>query len=217
MKRRPTAKKRKVASADRSQPVICAHDRGSRSLVALPVAHITGMIVLVRGQKVLLDRDLAGLYGVEPRALNQAVKRHPQRFPNDFMFSLSRKEIHRLAELMGEPGMKRVRAAYAFSEHGVAMLSSVLNSPRAVQVNIAIMRTFARLRQMLAANTELAARLNELEKKYDSHFKVVFEAIRRLMEKPSDDKGGRQIGFHTLHEGEDAAPAPRNVRSPVRY
>src|SRR5207237_572111 len=114
-------------------------------------------------------------------------------------------------------GSHRKFRPYVFTEQGVAMLSSVLRSPRAVQVNIGIMRAFVRLRQMLASNTELAHRLNELEKKYDSHFKIVFEAIRQLMEKPAGEKESREIGFHTLHGGEDAAPPSRRPRRPVRY
>ena len=113
--------------------------------VTIPESRITRMIVLVRGNKVLLDRDLALLYGVETRTLNQAVKRHLQRFPADFMIALGRKEIHGLADLTGDPRLKKVRGIYAFTEQGVAMLSGVLNSPRAVQVNIAIMRAFIKL------------------------------------------------------------------------
>ena len=179
---------------------------------------IESAILIVRGQKVLLDRDLAALYGVETRVLNQAVRRNLARFPADFMFTLSRREIRNLSQFVISPGLKHAPNVFAFTEQGVAMLSSVLKSSRAVRVNIGIMRAFVRLRQMLAANTELARRLDELEKKYDSHFKVVFEAIRQLMEKPADDAGGnaREIGFHTLHDG-DPAVAPARKPRPVRY
>jgi hypothetical protein len=188
----------------------------------VPLERIEEAILIFRGQKVLLDSDLALLYGVEVKVLNQAVKRNAARFPTDFCFQLTAQEFALLKSLRSQSvtlkrGGHRKFRPYAFSEQGVAMLSSVLKSPRAVRVNIEIMRAFVRWRQMLAANTELAQRLKELEKKYDSQFKVVFEAIRQLMEKPSDDKAGREIGFHTLHEGEDAAPAPRRPRKPVRY
>jgi hypothetical protein len=183
----------------------------------VPLQRIEKSILMVRGQRVLLDRDLAALYGVETRVLNQAVRRNLSRFPADFMFKLTRREIRDLSQIVISPNLKHAPSAFVFTEQGVAMLSSVLRSPRAVQVNIGIMRAFVRLREMLAANTELAQRLDALEKKYDSHFKVVFEAIRQLMEGPAKDKENREIGFHTLHEGEDAAPAPRKPRSPVRY
>jgi len=182
----------------------------------VPLKRIEAAILTVRGQRVLLDRDLAALYGVETRVLNQAVRRNIGRFPADFMFRLTRDEIEGISQsVTSSVPLKFSKSAHAFTEQGVAMLSSVLKSPRAVQVNIGIMRAFVRLRQMLANNVELTQRLCELEKKYDSHFKVVFEAIRQLMEKPADDKDAREIGFHTLHEGEDAA-APRKPRR-VRY
>ena len=165
--------------------------------VTIPDGRITRMIVLVRGQKVLLDRDLAVLYGVDTRTLNQAVKRHRSRFPEDFMIELGRKEIHALAELTGDPRLKKVRAINAFTEQGVAMLSGVLNSPRAVQVNIAIMRAFVQIRQWLASHADLARKLVALENKYDKQFKAVFQAIRGLMAAPAPLTGG-EIGFHTL-------------------
>jgi len=167
------------------------------------------MIVLVRGQKVLLDRDLALLYGVETRALNQAVRRNRDRFPSDFMFSLGRKEIHELAHLAGNPGLKKVRAVFAFTEHGVAMLSGVLNSPRAVQVNIAVVRAFVQLRQLLASHADLARKLESLEQKYDARFKAVFEAIRELMNDARPVKRG-VMGFHTL-----LSPAAPPRRAPA--
>jgi hypothetical protein len=180
----------------------------------VPLERVERVILVVRGQKVLLDRDLATLYGVETRVLNQAVRRNIERFPADFMVKLSRREIRNISQFVISPGLKHAPSVFAFTEQGVAMLSSVLNSSRAVRVNIEIMRAFVRLRQMLASNTELAQRLDELEKKYDSHFKVVFEAIRQLMEKPTGEKDAREIGFHTLHENDDAAPPlgkPRRV------
>jgi len=140
-------------------------------------------IFLIRGQKVMLDFDLAELYGVETRALKQAVRRNLDRFPPDFMFKLSAAEIKNLVSQTVIPTRGKLGGAtpMAFSEQGVAMLSSVLRSPRAVQVNIAIMRTFVRLRELLLSNADLARKLAALEDKYDAQFKVVFDAIRELM------------------------------------
>jgi hypothetical protein len=179
--------------------------------VTIPESRITRMIVLVRGHKVLLDRDLALLYGVETRTLNQAVKRNHQRFPADFMVALGRKEIHGLADLTGDPGLKKVRAINAFTEQGVAMLSGVLNSSRAVQVNIAIMRAFVQLRQLLASHADLARKLAALESKYDARFRAVFEAIRELMEEAKPARRG-VMGFHTLMPGPSAPSRSRNKR-----
>jgi hypothetical protein len=152
-------------------------------------------ILLIRGQKVMLSTDLAELYEVAPRVLVQAVKRNIQRFPQDFMFQLTRQERANLKSqiVTSSWGGARRATPYAFTEQGVAMLSSVLRSERAVQVNIAIMRAFVKLREMLASHRDLARRLNEMEKKYDVQFKVVFDAIRGLM-KP-DEKARRRIGF----------------------
>jgi hypothetical protein len=153
-------------------------------------------IFLVRGQKVMLDFDLAELYGVETRALKQAVRRNFDRFPADFMFELSAAEIKNLVSQTVIPTRGKLGGAtpMAFTEQGVAMLSSVLRSSRAVQVNIAIMRTFVRLREMLLSNAELARKLAALENKYDAQFKVVFDAIRELMLPPVPRQ--RKIGFH---------------------
>jgi len=162
----------------------------------LELAKIERRIFLVRSQKVMLDFDLAELYGVETRALKQAVRRNLDRFPADFMFELSTAEIKNLVSQTVIPTRGKLGGAtpYAFTEQGVAMLSSVLRSPRAVQVNIAIMRTFVRLREMLLSNAELARKLAALENKYDAQFKVVFDAIRELMLPP--DPPRRKIGFH---------------------
>jgi hypothetical protein len=139
-------------------------------------------ILLIRGQKVMLSIHLAELYGVETRALNQAVKRNFNRFPKDFMFQLTDHEAGQLVSQNVIPHKKYFGGSlpYAFTEQGVAMLSRVLNSERAVQVNIAIMRTFVKLREMIISNKEMAKRLDALEKKYDAQFKVVFDAIREL-------------------------------------
>lgn len=161
----------------------------------IPVDRIEKAILLVRRQKVMLDADLAGLYGVETRVLVQAVKRNLERFPEDFMFQLSREEfaVLRSQSVTSSDWGGRRYPPYAFTEQGVAMLSSVLRSQRAIQVNIEIMRAFIRLRQMLASHAELARKLDALEKKYDAQFKDVFEAIRQLMAPPEQKR--RAIGF----------------------
>ena len=144
----------------------------------------------------MLDQDLAELYSVETRVLVQAVKRNIDRFPVDFMFQLSEEEFSNLrSQIVSSSWGGRRTAPYAFTEQGVAMLSSVLHSPTAVQVNIEIMRAFVRLRRMLEKHTDLALKLETLERKYDQQFKVVFDAIREIM-KPDPPPKRRQIGFH---------------------
>lgn len=147
----------------------------------------------------MLDRDLARLYEVSTAALNQAVRRNRQRFPKDFMFQLMASEVDQLNRsqiVIGSQKHRNPRSRpYAFTEQGVAMLSGVLRSRRAVAVNIEIMRAFVKLRQMLASNAELARRLDELESKYDKQFRVVFAAIRQLMAKPVQAR--KEIGFHS--------------------
>jgi hypothetical protein len=154
----------------------------------VPVELIERRIYLIRGHKVMLDHDLAELYEVETFNLNKAVKRNLDRFPADFMFQLTKEEA---ASLRFQIGMSKPTGRggrrylpYAFTEHGVAMLSSVLNSKRAIVVNIAIMRAFVRLRLFLATHKDLADKLKAMEKKYDKQFKVVFEILRQLMEPP---------------------------------
>lgn len=161
----------------------------------IPIEMIEKKILLIRGEKVMLDADLAELYGVETKMLVRAVKRNIDRFPADFMIQLNREEFENLRFQFGTSSRwgGRRYLPYAFTEQGVAMLSSVLSSKRAVQVNIAIMRAFVKLREMLATHKDLARKLNEMEKKYDSQFKVVFDAIRQLMIPPSPKK--RKIGF----------------------
>ncbi|OGP83551.1 MAG: DNA-binding protein [Deltaproteobacteria bacterium RBG_13_65_10] len=160
----------------------------------VPAKGIEHRIHTLRGQRVMLSTDLARLYEVELRALIQAVKRNIERFPADFMFQLSVAEwkILKSQFVISSWGGARARP-YAFTEQGVAMLSSVLRSPRAIQVNIEIVRAFVRLRQMLISHEDLEKKLRRLERKYDSRFRAVFEAIRRLMEPPP--KGGGPIGF----------------------
>ena len=164
---------------------------------------LTGSILVIRGHKVMLDADLAALYGVETKALNQAVRRNIERFPDDFMFQLTSDETAGLRSqtvtLKTGRGQHRKYLPFAFTEQGVAMLSSVLKSPRAIQVNIEIMRAFVRLRQMVTSNADLARKLNALERKYDGQFKIVFAAIRELTE-PTAKKKGRPIGFRSDEE-----------------
>ena len=159
---------------------------------------IEGRIYLLRGEKVMLSTDLAELYGVEPRILVQAVKRNGDRFPKDFMFQLTEAEFQDLKShiVISSWGGLRRAAPYAFTEQGVAMLSSVLRSKRAVQVNIAVMRAFVGLRATVASHKELASKLTELERKmtdHDGHIQTLFEAIRQLIEPPQGK--GRRIGF----------------------
>lgn len=171
----------------------------------IPEDRIEKAILFIRGQKVMLDAELAWLYGVSVGRLNEAVRRNINRFPADFMFQLTKDEFEELKNQMGRVNLKsqiaisssgwggRRHPPYAFTEQGVAMLSTVLRSDRAILVNIEIMRAFVRLRRMLASNTGLERRLNELEKKYNAQFKVVFDAIRRLMVEPQLPR--KKIGF----------------------
>ncbi len=164
------------------------------SMLAPPAEAIERRILVIRGQKVMLDVHLAELYGVETKALNRAVGRNRDRFPADFMIQLTAVEFRNLRFQFGTSswGGRRFRP-YAFTEQGVAMLSSVLRSERAVQVNIAIMRAFVKLREMLASHADLARKLDAMEKKYDAQFRVVFDAIRELMTPPA--KSRHRIGF----------------------
>ncbi len=159
----------------------------------IPLELIEKKIYLVRGQKVMLDRDLAELYGVETRALNQAVRRNMDRFPADFMFALDREEIRNISQFVISSKMKHAPSVLVFTEQGITMLSSVLRSKRAVQVNIAIMRTFVKMREMMATHKNLARKLEELEEKYDGQFQAVFDAIRLLIE--VEEKPKRKIGY----------------------
>ncbi len=170
----------------------------------IPIGGIEQVILLIRGQKVILDASSALLYGVTTKVLNQAVRRNFERFPEDFMFRITPEEFDRLTSHASTAGLRsqfvssnqrggRRYPPYVFTEQGVAMPSSVLRSPRAVQVNIEIMRAFVRLRKMLGSNTGLARKLRALERKYDAQFKVVFDAIRQLMIPPKVKR--RRIGF----------------------
>ncbi len=169
----------------------------NRTFVTVPVERVENAILFIRGEKVMLDRDLAALYDIPTKVLKQAVRRNIDRFPDDLMFVLDKTEFEawRSQFVTSKSDRKGLRyPPMAFTEQGVAMLSSVLNSQRAVQVNIAVMRTFVRLRQMLISNAGLARKLEQLEKKYDHQFKVVFDAIRQLMIPPEPKL--KQIGFH---------------------
>ena len=169
----------------------------SNALIKIRTERIERAIHLIRGEKVMLDRDLAELYEVTTKALNQAVKRNQDRFPQDFMFQITSDELDQLNRSQSVTGSQKHRdprfRPFAFTEQGVAMLSSVLRSKRAVAVNVEIMRAFVRLRAMLASNAQLAKKIEALEQKYDSQFKVVFTAIKKLMLPPDKPKGG--IGF----------------------
>jgi hypothetical protein len=165
----------------------------------IPEKIIERKIFLIRGHKVMLDKDLARLYGVKPIVLRQHVKRNKERFPDDFMLQLAHEEADMLVSQNVIPSKKYLGGylPYAFTEQGVAMLSGILHSTRAIQVNIAIMRVFVGLRQMFSAHKELACKLNELEKKIEQHdgeIKSIFEAIRQLMEPPPEPPK-RRIGF----------------------
>src|SRR5438093_10394642 len=187
----------------------------SKGIIVLKPENVAQLVFFIRGEKVLLDADLAMLYGVEPRVLNQAVARNRKRFPADFMFQVSASEYDALTsqivisdkdDARGAPALRsqiviskkgrggRRYRPYAFTEQGVAMLSSVLRSAHAVEVNIAIMRTFVQLRRLMDTNRDLARKIEALEKKYDEQFAVVFEAIKQLITPPEPPK--RRIGFH---------------------
>lgn len=166
----------------------------------IPQEVIEKKILLIRSEKVMLDSDLAELYGVTTKRLNEQVKRNRSRFPSDFMFQLT--ETEKSEVVANCDHLKKLKFSsglpYAFTEHGAIMLATILNSPVAVQASIHIVRAFVRLRQILASNAELAKKLESLEKKYDSQFKIVFDAIRQLMSPPETKK--QKIGFRRKGE-----------------
>ena len=160
------------------------------------VAALAGLVRWVRGERVMLDADLARLYGVETRALNRAVRRNAKRFPADFVFLIVNEELADLKCQIGTSSLGwggRRKPVMAFTEQGVAMLSSVLRSDRAADVNIAIMRTFVQLRRLMDSNRELARKISEIEKRYDEQFRTVFQAIQQLIAEEEEPK--RRIGF----------------------
>jgi len=163
----------------------------SKAVTLVPDERVIEKIFLMRGRKVMIDRDLAQLYGVPTKVFNQAVKRNNRRFPEDFMFQLTKEELDSLRSqfvtLEGR-GKYSKYLSYAFTEQGVAMLSGVLNSERAIHVNIQIMRNFVKLRELLATNEQLARKLRDMEKRYDSQFQQVFRVITKLMASGADPK-----------------------------
>jgi hypothetical protein len=162
----------------------------------VPMERITSKIYVIRDTRVMLDRDLAELYGVETKVLKQAVRRNIKRFPEDFMFELAKEEFENWRSQFVTSNRDKMGLRYrpmAFTEQGVAMLSSVLNSDRAIQVNILITRAFTQLRRMLSTHEELKRKIESMEKKYDRQFRVVFEAIKQLID--AKDKPKRKIGF----------------------
>jgi hypothetical protein len=177
----------------------------------LEIDRIEKIIYFVRGHKVMLDSDLAALYEVTTKRLNEQVRRNIRRFPGDFMFRLTSEESKssrsQFATLNKGRGSNLKYLPYAFTEQGVAMLSSVLNSDKAIDVNIQIMRAFVQMRRALASHADLARKIEVLESKYDGQFRVVFEAIRRLMEPPAPRK--RRIGFITDNTRKEVSHAAR--------
>jgi hypothetical protein len=166
--------------------------------IIIPIALVERKILLIRGQRVMIDSDLAELYGVNTKVLNQAVKRNANRFPEDFMFQLTEEEKAEVVTICDHLKKQKYSSflPYAFREHGAIMLASVLNSPRAVQMSIYVIRAFVRLREVLSTHKELMAKLMELEnriEKHDGHIQTLFTAIRQLMELPEKPK--REIGF----------------------
>ncbi|MFH1352128.1 MAG: ORF6N domain-containing protein [bacterium] len=161
----------------------------------VPVEMIVQKIFLIRGQKVMLDRDLAKLYGVSTGRLNEQVKRNEKRFPIEFMFQLSKQEFHNLKSQFAISRWGGVRKLpLVFTEHGIAMLSSVLNSDRAIAVNIQIIKTFIRMRQMMLSYKELKEKIEKMESKYDKQFRIVFQALKQLLEPPPPKQKGK-VGF----------------------
>ena len=171
----------------------------TKTELTIPDEAIDPRILLARGQKVLLDSDLASLYGVTTKRLNEQVKRNIDRFPEDFMFQLTADEHDALrsqiATLKTGRGQHRKYPPFVFTEHGAIMAASVLNTSQAIEMSVYVVRAFVRLREILTTHKELARKLDDLEKKYDDQFRVVFDAIRQLMAPPPDTKK-RRIGFH---------------------
>lgn len=178
----------------------------------VPYESIENRILVLRGQKIILDADLAVLYGVTTRRLNEQVKRNRARFPEDFMFQLSAEEKGKVVAICDH--LSRLKFAksnpYAFTEHGALMAASVLNSPRAVEMSVFVVRAFVRLRQVLASHAALARQLATLEKKYDAQFKVIFDAIRALMAEP--ERKRKPIGFSVREMGGAYSPRWRTVK-----
>jgi uncharacterized protein (UPF0147 family) len=173
-----------------------------KTAAIVPVECIWRCILLIRNQKVILDRDLAVLYDVKTKALNQAVRRNIKRFPDDFIFQLTKAEKKQLVTNCDrfEPLKHSTSMPYAFTEQGIAMLSSVLNSERAINVNIAIMRTFVKLREILGSNDLLRRKIESMERKYDEKFEQVFAVLKNML--TEETRPRKQIGFHTEARGQ---------------
>jgi hypothetical protein len=166
----------------------------------VPIEVIENKIYIIRGHKVMLDRDLAFLYGVKTFVLNQAVNRNINRFPSDFMFSLSREEIMSISQIVissknPDKSIKFAKNVNAFTEHGILMLSSVLNSDRAVAVNIQIMRAFTKLRKMFVGYKKLKEKIEQMELKYDGQLREVFDIIKKIIESPGENEKQLDVGF----------------------
>jgi len=166
-----------------------------KEIITIPDERIINRIFIIRGKKVMIDRDLAILYSVKSIRLREQVKRNIKRFPEDFMFQLNKQEVIFMVSQNAIPSMKHLggHLPYVFTEQGVAMISSILNSERAIEVNIQIIRSFIKLRELLATNKEIRDKIEEMEKKYDKHLKDIFEALRQLI--IQDKKPKKQIGF----------------------
>ena len=175
----------------------------AKSSEVIPIERIQNSIYLIRKQKVMLDKDLGGLYGVKPIVLRQQVKRNMERFPSDFMYQLTDKEVAVLLSQNVIPSRKSLGGynPYVFTQEGVAMLSGVLRSKRAVEVNIAIMRTFVKLRQILTTNDLLRHKIESIERKYDEQFQQVFTVLENMLAEKAKPK--RQIGYHTEAKGHE--------------
>lgn len=174
-------------------------------IIEIPIERIADRIFFIRGKKVMFDKDLAELYGVETKVLNQAVKRNGKRFPDDFMFKLNDQEIKvwqriilRSQIVTLDPGQHIKHAPYAFTEQGIAMLSSVLKSEMAIDVNIQIIRTFTKLREIMSTNSELREKIEKMEKEYGHNFEVIFKAIKKLLAEPKKEAPVQKdrIGFN---------------------
>ncbi|MCX6733766.1 MAG: ORF6N domain-containing protein [Candidatus Peregrinibacteria bacterium] len=174
-----------------------------KNIITIDEDYIARKIYIIRGEKIMMDRDLAQLYGVETKVLNQAVRRNVNRFPKDFMFQLNGKEMDYWKSQIvtsNSTAMGLRKLPLAFTEQGVAMLSSVLSSDRAIQVNIQIMRMFTHLRKMLATHKELREKIEMLEKKYDQNFSIVFQAIKQLLDTGKEKSSKRKMGFNLTRE-----------------
>ena len=197
--------------------MICLKQFDQIMTIQRKIASVEGAIHLVRGQRVMLDSDLAAIYGVTTKRLNEQLRRNRSRFPSDFAFQLTAEELTNLRSQIATSsfhGGRRYRP-WAFTEHGALMLASVLNSEIAVQASVRVVRAFVRLREMVAANTQLAAKLEELERRFDSHDQAVanlFAALKQLLE-PSEPTKRREIGFHVR---ESAARYRAKQRSRIK-